>query len=333
MGFLACLEMCRIMEGILSAYLSTKCQHQGMASCSDHWRWPRWSVNLDLGWIAVVQCYLSSQIDIVSILDRFQNAFHVCYVSWSTWISNIIKLVWKPCRLSLAFKNDSGWQDASWLTWSWESQDAAKSFHLCLRKSTKKNDCIDQFEIPKTSSLTTLNWKALIWFENFCASRIRTDACGVLLKPSCGACRLAEAGDVDRPCHASAASATEVRNKSRMTSEPFLLTFWQFLISTHFFRMSQISESNEGTSRFGPWIRYNCFFILSVQYRADKQLRPWEWGLNRQQFACFNACRSSPAPPPQALGVPIVFLIIFGLCSLYKKLHMRPCAGHRNSDN
>ena len=94
--------------------------------------------------------------------------------------------------------------------------------------------------------------------------------------------------------------------------------------------MSQISESNEGTSRFGPWIWYNCFFILSVQYRANKQLRPWEWGLNRQQFACFNACRSSPAPPPQALGV---FLIIFGLFSLYKKTtYERPCAGHRNSD-
>ena len=39
------------------------------------------------------EVFNTAQIDIVSILDRFQNAFHVCYVSWSTWISNIRKLV------------------------------------------------------------------------------------------------------------------------------------------------------------------------------------------------------------------------------------------------
>ena len=58
-------------------------------------------------------------------------------------------------RLSLAFKNDSGWQDASWLTWSWESQDAAKSFHLSLRKSGWLYRPVWNSE--ETSSLTILN--------------------------------------------------------------------------------------------------------------------------------------------------------------------------------
>ena len=181
MSFLACLEMCSTMEGILPCFhLSTKCHNQGMASCSDHWRWPRWSVNLDSGWIAVVQCHLSSHIDIVSIFDRFQNASHVCYVPWSTWIPNVTKLVWKPCRLSLDFGNASGWQDASWLTWSWESQNGAKSFHLCL--------CLERLYRPHWSWKKTHNlWQLFInWSVVFCVESI-SSMDSYVLKPSCGA--------------------------------------------------------------------------------------------------------------------------------------------------
>ena len=62
---------------------------------------------------------------------------------------------WVKAKPAVTSFQEWQWQDASWLTWSWESQDAAKSFHLCLRKSGWLYRPVWNSE--ETSSLTTLN--------------------------------------------------------------------------------------------------------------------------------------------------------------------------------